>query len=104
MWIGGTDQEEEGDWKWTDCNPWNFTKWHPGEPNNDKKDNPDGDNCAVISSIKTGYDWLDAPCTPTPHWGERHFVCTRLMCAGKMFELLYLKATTFKILVYQFNQ
>lgn len=80
MWIGATDDKEEGDWKWTDCNPWNFTKWHRGEPNNDMTNNLDGENCAILPSNKTKdyKDWLDTPCT---HYEERHFVCKRSICA-----------------------
>ena len=25
FWIGGRDQAQEGDWRWTDGSPWNFT-------------------------------------------------------------------------------
>ena len=43
FWIGGTDQETEGTWKWTDGSAWNFTKWATlqKQPNNFKE----GDDC-----------------------------------------------------------
>ena len=33
-WTGGY-KNSEGDWGWTDGSPWTFTKWAPGEPNDD---------------------------------------------------------------------
>ena len=33
-YIGASDAETEGTWKWTDGTPWSFENWAPGEPNN----------------------------------------------------------------------
>ncbi|MDF1555615.1 MAG: lectin-like protein, partial [Deferrisomatales bacterium] len=33
-WLGGTDQVSEGTWKWITGEPWSFTRWAPGEPDN----------------------------------------------------------------------
>lgn len=33
-WIGFSDAEAEGDWKWVTCEAYSFTDWHAGEPNN----------------------------------------------------------------------
>ena len=80
MWIGATDRIREGDWKWTDGNPWSFTKWGPIEPNNDRTwDHHNGEDCAIlankkISSTTKFKGWLDTPCNK---YAKRHFVCAR---------------------------
>jgi len=33
-WIGATDEEKSRDWKWVTGEPWSYTNWGIGEPNN----------------------------------------------------------------------
>ncbi len=33
-WLGGTDAEQEDDWRWITGEPWDYTRWDGGEPNN----------------------------------------------------------------------
>jgi len=33
-WLGGTDEKQEGTWKWVDGTPLSYTNWLDGEPNN----------------------------------------------------------------------
>jgi hypothetical protein len=34
LYLGATDRETEGVWKWVTGETWSFTNWHSGEPNN----------------------------------------------------------------------
>ena len=34
VWIGGTDEAQEGNWKWINGETWSYTNWNAGEPNN----------------------------------------------------------------------
>jgi T5SS/PEP-CTERM-associated repeat protein/autotransporter-associated beta strand protein len=33
-WLGGTDEAQDGNWKWVDGTPWTYSNWDSGEPNN----------------------------------------------------------------------
>ncbi|MDR0920017.1 MAG: hypothetical protein LBM93_12375, partial [Oscillospiraceae bacterium] len=33
-WLGATDKEKDGDWKWITGEAWGYTNWNGGEPNN----------------------------------------------------------------------
>ena len=62
FWIGGSDQEEEGIWKWSDGSEWNFTHWLTNEPNNRYSN----ENCIQIglfnfnfNSIYLNEKWLE---------------------------------------------
>uniref|UniRef100_A0A3P8NHU0 C-type lectin domain-containing protein n=1 Tax=Astatotilapia calliptera TaxID=8154 RepID=A0A3P8NHU0_ASTCA len=66
MWIGLTDRETEGVWKWVDETPLTASFWYSGEPNNFKRRNED---CVVINHY---YDyennWNDAACENLNFW------------------------------------
>jgi thiol-disulfide isomerase/thioredoxin len=33
-WLGATDEEDEGTWKWVTGEPWDYENWFEGEPDN----------------------------------------------------------------------
>jgi hypothetical protein len=56
-WIGATDEAVEGQWTWVSGEPWGFTNWHPGEPNDG-----DGEDWAELYWMGT---WNDLGATAT---------------------------------------
>uniref|UniRef100_A0A8C1KK86 C-type lectin domain-containing protein n=1 Tax=Cyprinus carpio TaxID=7962 RepID=A0A8C1KK86_CYPCA len=61
VWIGLTDSDEEGRWKWVDGSTLTsgFSFWWSGEPNG-----PTGENCVV--SYPSG--WYNCPCNEAFKW------------------------------------
>ncbi|XP_048245490.1 C-type mannose receptor 2-like [Haliotis rufescens] len=55
FYIGASDIQEEGSWRWMDGSPLNFTYWRPGQPTS----TPDQDCLAW----KFGDGWRNRPCT-----------------------------------------
>src|SRR5262249_15993631 len=38
-WLGATDEAEEGVWRWVTGEPFDYNRWHGGEPNNSGPEN-----------------------------------------------------------------
>ncbi|XP_073319992.1 uncharacterized protein [Pagrus major] len=56
LWIGLTDTETEGTWKWVDGTPLNTSYWLDGEPNNAGQAEDCGEDFSLfLSSIKANY-------------------------------------------------
>jgi hypothetical protein len=51
FWIGATDQETEGVWKWSDGTPVSYTNWGPSEPNNTYIDGGEEDHGQIVYPI-----------------------------------------------------
>uniref|UniRef100_A0A673JZG1 C-type lectin domain-containing protein n=1 Tax=Sinocyclocheilus rhinocerous TaxID=307959 RepID=A0A673JZG1_9TELE len=66
FWIGLTDSDEEGRWKWVDGSTLTSGFWGSGEPNGQR-----GENCVV--SYPSG--WYDYPCNDAFRW----------ICENKIF-------------------
>ncbi|XP_034003332.1 CD209 antigen-like protein C [Trematomus bernacchii] len=62
-WIGLSDREEEGTWKWVDGSPLTLTLWVKGEPNNGGVGEED---CAVIKPDTKR--WNDQTCKDHIYW------------------------------------
>ncbi|MCK9411769.1 MAG: HYR domain-containing protein [Prolixibacteraceae bacterium] len=63
IWIGFTDRDVEGTWKWITSEPVNYTHWAPGEPNN-----AGNEDWAVINWSGTNPDWNDLPLTSVAYY------------------------------------
>ncbi|TRY92124.1 hypothetical protein DNTS_031444 [Danionella cerebrum] len=60
VWIGLSDADEEGKWKWVDNSPLNQGFWIKGEPNNYLGEDED---CAEIRPINNNKLWNDIMCS-----------------------------------------
>uniref|UniRef100_A0A3Q3RXU7 C-type lectin domain-containing protein n=1 Tax=Mastacembelus armatus TaxID=205130 RepID=A0A3Q3RXU7_9TELE len=61
-WIGGTDAQQEGKWRWTDGTAFTYTNWAPGQPDNWQGN----ENCLHITTEGRRF-WNDLDCqTPLP--------------------------------------
>jgi hypothetical protein len=74
-WMGATDDGHEGTWEWVTGEPWPYTHWAPGEPNNFCGDDPD--HCVPENYLTYHGDypgqWNDIPdmeLTFTCEWDE----------------------------------
>ncbi|HBF5866225.1 TPA: DUF5011 domain-containing protein [Clostridioides difficile] len=65
VWLGGTDEEKEGTWKWITGEPFEYTNWCPGEPNNF------GGVEDYMYSIKNSNGfWNDTTNSTDPYWTD----------------------------------
>ncbi|XP_044045919.1 CD209 antigen-like protein E isoform X2 [Siniperca chuatsi] len=71
MWIGLTDRETEGVWKWVDGTPLTTSFWYFGEPNNYHGRNED---CIEIKYHDNGNSWNDVVCE-----NENLWICEKKM-------------------------
>ncbi|XP_071779401.2 CD209 antigen-like protein C isoform X1 [Centroberyx gerrardi] len=65
IWIGLTDSETEGIWKWVDGSTLTTRYWGPGEPNSDKGKNED---CVEIRFFNLINSWNDESCDIQNFW------------------------------------
>ena len=71
LWLGGTDEGSEGNWRWITGEKWTFSNWRAGEPSNDSLGNGHGapENYLLIWGNETATRdgdaayWNDVPIT-----------------------------------------
>jgi len=80
-WMGGTDIDEEGTWKWRDGSPFIFTFWHSGEPNNQGGNQHCLNQWKHPLSIGQGIKWDDQRCSDS-----LTFLCSKKKSAGCVTE------------------
>lgn len=74
FWVGGTDQEEESRWLWSDGSAWNFTKWASWPYQQPNSFYPTED-CLLIYDEWAQNGWNDRHCDV---WLD--FVCSQSIC------------------------
>ncbi|XP_026215291.1 CD209 antigen-like isoform X2 [Anabas testudineus] len=65
MWIGLTDKEKEGTWKWVDGTPLITSYWRSNEPNNYENREED---CGEVRFHKDENSWNDESCDVQRVW------------------------------------
>jgi len=75
IWLGGTDEVQEGVWQWITGESWSYTNWYPGEPNNG--DGPENylefygvagvwnDRNGAVAEVAFFCEWDNSVCTDT---------------------------------------
>ncbi|XP_066469314.1 snaclec VP12 subunit B-like [Tiliqua scincoides] len=72
-WIGLTDEDEEGRWKWSDDSWFTTQYWADGEPSVAGGRHGLEQDCTSIVPSTTEYNWKDDHCDQLHHWVCKQF-------------------------------
>jgi flagellin-like hook-associated protein FlgL len=64
-WLGGTDEGSEGNWEWITGEPWSYTRWSPGNPNN-------GAGVVASQNYLWSGRWAGGGGDPKQSWDDYH--------------------------------
>jgi hypothetical protein len=77
-WTGANDRSAEGAWGWVSGEPWTYSNFCSGEPNNShgRECVPDSEEDCGVLSWGSGGCWNDYPCGCSSSQGEPYrFIC-----------------------------
>lgn len=67
VWLGATDERQEGWWVWVNGDPMDYTNWKAGQPNNKNNE----EHYAMLWFSERA--WVDQPATSKQH--DTYFIC-----------------------------
>ncbi|MFP4353998.1 MAG: C-type lectin domain-containing protein [Phycisphaerae bacterium] len=68
LYLGATDEAEEGTWVWINGAQWDYTDWMSGQPNNY------GGDEHYLATYDDGY-WVDVAAEGSGFWMPIGFIC-----------------------------
>ena len=77
IWIGGSDKESEGTWKWSDGSDWEFTNWGTIGGVKQPSNHSEHDCLEYQRGDRT---WNDLSCSI-----KRKYLCSKKLCSGEKF-------------------
>ncbi|XP_062992409.1 CD209 antigen-like protein C [Elgaria multicarinata webbii] len=67
-WIGLTDENEEGNWEWTDGSRLEAEYWSDGKSSRSLQYGAIENDCTYIVPSPSGQNWMDGSCYDQKRW------------------------------------